>query len=111
MGSFSGKPIYQNQIDDFEAGLKEALENLDNLLKGKDYLANNTVTIADMLLFFEMTSLILMGKDVSSYKEVDRWFKKMYRIPEVKSSIHEWFPMAQQMQEAFKSIKIIKSKL
>ena len=65
MGSFSGKPIYQNQIDDFEAGLKEALENLDNLLKGKDYLANNTVTIADMLLFFEMTSLILMGKDVS----------------------------------------------
>ena len=107
----TGKPIYQNQLDDFEAGLKEAIENFETLLVGKDYLVNNTATIADLLFFFEFSGLIILGKDVGKYKEIDRWFKKIYAIPEVKASVHEWFPMAQQMQEAYKSMKVIKSKL
>ena len=74
------------------------------MLVGKDHLANNTITIADLLIFFDTTNLIFYGKDTGEYKEVDRWFKKIYAIPEVKTIVHQWYPMAQQMQESLKNI-------
>ena len=48
-----------------------------------------------------------MGK----YEEVNRWFKGMEKIPEVKASLEEWLPLGQQIRGIYEQMKIIKSKL
>jgi glutathione S-transferase len=59
----------------------EALKFLDDIIGNKNYLANNTPTIADIMIYFEVTILAYHNKDYYSYKNIDRWFKNIYGIP------------------------------
>jgi hypothetical protein len=54
------------------------------------------------MAYFEITILVYYGMEHSEYKNIDRWFKKIYSIPEVKTITHQWFPMAQQMYQVIK---------
>jgi glutathione S-transferase len=56
------------------------------------FIAGEQVTIADLLLYFELSNVMLYKKEWSQYKNMDAWFKKMYGIPELKQITHAWFP-------------------
>ena len=108
---FKQQTIYQSQVDEFYKEMDEVVLEFNKILVGKNYMANNTPTIADLLFYFEMTSLPFYGREISNYKEIDRRFKNIYAISEVKALTHEWFPLGKQLNEAFKQIDIKKSKL
>lgn len=74
-------------------------------------MANNTPTIADIFLYFEVTILAYHKKDHYSYNNINRWFKNIYGIPEVKMITHQWFPIAQQLAGALSQLPVKKGSL
>ena len=65
---FKQQSIYQSQVDEFYKEMDEVVQELDKILVGKNYIANNTPTIADLLFYFEMSSLPFYGREISNYK-------------------------------------------
>jgi hypothetical protein len=51
-----------------------------------------------------VTILVYYGRDHSAYPNIERWFKNIYAIPEVKTITHQWFPIAQEMQKMLKGL-------
>ena len=94
-----------------EAKIAEALDTLDKLIGEKNYLANNTATIADLMAYFEVTILVYHGKDHSKHSNIERWFKNIYAIPEVKTLTHQWFSVAQQMAKFLSQLPVQSSRL
>lgn len=105
------KPVQEQQQKTLVDGLFEALATLETILtKSKTkFIAGNTVTIADILIFYEMTNLILLGLEHDKYKEVKRWHAEVYQVPEVKAITHEWFQGAKQIAKMFQSIEVVKT--
>ncbi len=94
-----------------ESKILQALKILDDLIGDKNYLANNRATIADIMIYFEVTILAYHSKDHYSYKNINRWFKNIYGIAEVKMITHQWFAVAQQMSKILNEIPVQKASL
>ena len=58
------------------------------------------------MMYFEVTTLTFYGIDQSKYPNIDRWFKKIYAIPEVKKITHQWFPIAQKFSQLVQSLPV-----
>ena len=56
------------------------MEQLDKILVGKKYIANNTFTIADLLFIFSVINGVFYASDITKYKEINSWFKNVYRV-------------------------------
>jgi glutathione S-transferase len=75
----SKKPIYEHQQKTLMDGMFDVIELLaKNRTK---FIAGDRITIADFLLFHEMTNIVYFGLDNEKYKEVKRWYAEVYQVP------------------------------
>lgn len=66
--------------------LKDQLKNLNNALKGKEYLVGNRFTIADAVLFATLFMPFTLALDAGFRKampDVSAWFERVSKLPEV----------------------------
>lgn len=84
-----GKPMYENQKSEAMGEVREALKTLDELLgiewkdkggKGRFICGTEHPTIADLLVFFETTNVVLFGIDHNQHPNLSAWFKNVYSI-------------------------------
>jgi len=61
--------------------LHNQLKELDTILEGKQYLANQTFSIADISTMADLTMLELFNFDFSPYKNVETWMKHLKTRP------------------------------
>lgn len=94
-----------------ERNIDNQLKLFDRLLSKRTYAAGENLTIADLLLFFELTNLMLYKKSWSEHTNVDAWFKRVYAVSEVKSLTHAWFPASKQTIQLLDSIQPTDAKL
>jgi glutathione S-transferase len=54
----------------------EVIEKLNSLLaiSRNKFIAGDSVTIADLLFYHELTNLVYFGLDHDNYPEVKRWY-------------------------------------
>jgi glutathione S-transferase len=81
------------------AGLKATVQDnikwLDALLEGKDYIAGNRFTIADIILYCALDFGAGVGQTLDpSLKNLGAWFKRVGQRPSAAASLH---PAAQQV--------------
>ena len=86
--------------------MHDVIKKLDMLLGNpkRNFLTGENPSIADLLIFFELTNLWYYNDSHDKYENVKEWFKNVYNIPEVKKITHEWHPIAQQFAEFFKTV-------
>jgi len=87
-------------IPEAAAGLKATVQDnlkwLDGLLEGKDYIAGNRFTIADIILFAALDFGSGIGQKIDpSLKNVNAWFKRVEARPSAAKSLH---PAAGQLK-------------
>jgi len=59
-------------------------------LKDNKFLAGNEISIADLSAACEVSQVLLLGVDLSLYKNLSVWFQKVMAIPEVEK-VHQVF--------------------
>lgn len=64
--------------------------------KGNFICGTEQPTIADLLIFFEVTNVVYFGIDHTKYSHISRWFTHVYSIPEIKTITHQWYPIGKQ---------------
>ena len=81
-----GLKIPQNALDYHNKMLFQALELLEKylLLSKYQYFTGNELTIADLQLYYEVTNLVMLNITLEEYPHLDRWFKLISNIEEVK---------------------------
>ncbi|KAF5278594.1 hypothetical protein FQA39_LY00636 [Lamprigera yunnana] len=57
--------------------LQEAVGFLDKLLEGNEYTTGSTLTVADFSLVATVSSLDAMDFDLSTFKNVERWYEEV----------------------------------
>lgn len=67
---------------------------------------SNQISIADISIYFVVTILVYYGKTHFEYPNIDRWFKNVYGVHEVKIGTHMWFGIAQQMAKIFGELPV-----
>ena len=69
--------------------VQDKLKWLDGLLEGKQYIAGDRFTIADIILFCALDFGGGVGQKIDpSLKNVNAWFKRVDSRPSAKSSLH-----------------------
>lgn len=63
------------------------------------------------MIYFEVTILAYHARDHYQYPNIDRWFKRVYAIPEVKMMTHQWFAVAQQMAKLLEQLPVKRASL
>jgi glutathione S-transferase len=72
-----------------KAIVQDKLKWLDALLEGKEYIAGNRFTVADIILFAALDFGGSVGQKIDpSLKNVNAWFKRVESRPSAKSSLH-----------------------
>jgi glutathione S-transferase len=72
-----------------KAIVQDKLKWLDGLLEGKEYIAGNRFTVADIILFAALDFGGSVGQKIDpSLKNVNAWFKRVESRPSAKSSLH-----------------------
>jgi glutathione S-transferase len=72
-----------------KAIVQDKLKWLDNLLEGKQYIAGDRFTIADIILFAALDFGGSVGQKIDpSLKNVNAWFKRVDGRPSAKASLH-----------------------
>ncbi|XP_068620720.1 glutathione S-transferase 1-like [Battus philenor] len=69
--------IKENLKEDFNA----SLVILDKFLEESEWVAGENVTIADSTIFASVSGLFGLGWDISSYPNIQRWFKNCANLP------------------------------
>jgi len=62
--------------DNQKATLHEALSYLDMFLEGSPWVAGNNMTIADFACVTPVSSMVALGLDISTYKNVTAWLDR-----------------------------------
>ncbi|XP_022920770.1 glutathione S-transferase 1-like [Onthophagus taurus] len=62
--------------DELKTTLDEAIGFLDVFLDGNNFVAGNSLTIADIALVASLSSIVAVGWDVSAYGNVSTWLAK-----------------------------------
>ena len=91
-----GAELFKNRmriLPEAAPGLKltvqDKLKWLDGLLEGKNYIAGDRFTIADIILFCALDFGGGVGQKIDpSLKNVNAWFKRVDSRPSAKSSLH-----------------------
>ncbi|MDO8432128.1 MAG: glutathione S-transferase family protein [Candidatus Binatus sp.] len=91
-----GAELFKNRmriLPEAAPGLKlvvqDKLKWLDGLLEGKQYIAGDRFTIADIILFAALDFGGGVGQKIDpSLKNVNAWFKRVDSRPSAKSSLH-----------------------
>jgi glutathione S-transferase len=69
--------------------VQDKLKWLDALLEGKQYIAGDRFTVADIILFCALDFGGGVGQKIDpSLKNVNGWFKRVEARPSAKSSLH-----------------------
>lgn len=73
------KGLSQDQIE----GIEEGLQNLENFLDGRKWVAGEDVTIADFNLVANISSLdtIMYPVDGNKYPNIRTWLKNAEQLP------------------------------
>ncbi|EDV94338.1 glutathione S-transferase 1-1 [Drosophila grimshawi] len=66
-----GKPANPEDYKKIET----ALDFLDTFLQGQQYVAGGQLTIADISILSSVSTLVVMGFDLSKYPSVAKWFE------------------------------------
>ncbi len=95
-----GAPIFKDRmriLPEAAPGLKAIVQDnlkwLDALLEGRDYIAGNRFTVADIILYCALDFGSGVGQQVGSkmepsLKNVNAWFKRVDSRPSAKASLH-----------------------
>jgi glutathione S-transferase len=80
-------------LHEASAGLKAIVQDklkwLDAQLEGKEYIAGNRFTVADIILYCALDFGGSVGQKIDpSQKNVNTWFKRVESRPSAKSSLH-----------------------
>jgi glutathione S-transferase len=80
-------------LPEASAGLKAIVQDklkwLDAQLEGKEYIAGNRFTVADIILYCALDFGGSVGQKIDpSQKNVNTWFKRVESRPSAKSSLH-----------------------
>ena len=80
-------------IPEGAAGMKATVQDnlkwLDGLLEGKEFIAGNRITPADIILYCALDFGAGVGQKIDpSLKHVNAWFKRMDARPSAKASLH-----------------------
>jgi glutathione S-transferase len=80
-------------LPEASAGLKAIVQDklkwLDAQLEGKEYIAGNRFTVADIILYCALDFGGSVGQKIDpSQKNVNAWFKRVESRPSAKSSLH-----------------------
>lgn len=69
--------------------LQEALNILDNTLKGQTWVAGNNITIADYSIAVSVSTIEASGFDVNKYPNVAKWYARAQKTIEGYKEINE----------------------
>ena len=60
----------------------EAIKTLNDILKRNNtkFICGNDLTIADLLIFFELTNIYYYGEKIDELKELSKWFENVYNL-------------------------------
>jgi glutathione S-transferase len=91
-----GAELFKNRmriLPEAAPGLKAIVQDklkwLDHLLEGKQYIAGDRFTIADIILFAALDFGGSVGQKIDpSLKNVNAWFKRVDGRPSAKTSLH-----------------------
>ena len=83
---FSGVAVKKSHKEDLFKDMFQAIATFNQILRsnGNKFIAGDRVSIADLLLFYELTNLKYFGLNHDEYKDVKRWFEEVHNVPEVK---------------------------
>ncbi|XP_055713035.1 glutathione S-transferase 1-1-like [Phlebotomus papatasi] len=59
----------------------QILEHFNTFLEGQKYAAGDELTVADLALLGTISTLYELGANVSKYKNIDVWYKRLESIP------------------------------
>jgi len=72
-----------------KAIVQDKLKWLDAQLQGKEYIAGNRFTVADIILYCALDFGGSVGQKIDpSQKNVNAWFKRVESRPSAKASLH-----------------------
>ncbi|KAF4522945.1 hypothetical protein B566_EDAN012640 [Ephemera danica] len=91
---FGGAPL----DDGKKKKLEEALEFLDKFLDGQEWVAGNDLTIADISLVASVTTVDIVGFDLSKYNNITSWLAR------AKSSISGYSELNEPGLEMFREM-------
>jgi glutathione S-transferase len=91
-----GIEIFRNRLycipeaaDGLKAKAKDARKWLDNLIGGRDFIAGNKLTFADIVLYCCMDFAKDVGQPLESdLPNLSKWFKRMDSRPSASASLH-----------------------
>jgi glutathione S-transferase len=91
-----GLPVFTNRMrcipeaaPALKAIVQDKLKWLDNLLEGKQYIAGDRFTVADIILYCALDFGASVKQPLDpSLKNVNAWFKRVDSRPSAKSSLH-----------------------
>lgn len=108
-GTYSkGIPHTESQLKQADLLLGEALKTLEKILNknGGPYAAGKNISIADILIFFEITNLIYydMEDTLKQFEKCQTLYEDIGNIPEIKEIQLKW-------QETVPNFKALLKKL
>ncbi|CAG5036034.1 unnamed protein product [Parnassius apollo] len=78
-------PIIYNGVTEIKENLKEdfnaSLAILDKFLEGNNWVAGDSVTIADTTIFASLSGILAFGWDISSFPNIQSWLKNCANLP------------------------------
>jgi glutathione S-transferase len=93
--------------------IEKTTKLLDRLLKlgGKQYLCGEHLTIADLLVYFEYTDLLIYDRSYPDLKFVNQWAARVEAVPEVEAIMKEFKQTVDAKRQFLMSIRPPQSKL
>ncbi|XP_014213707.1 uncharacterized protein LOC106643189 [Copidosoma floridanum] len=70
---FGGAPADKDKLEK----CNEALGYLENFLEGQNYVAGNSLTVADLVLTSSVSNFTIVDFDMSKFKNVTKWLARM----------------------------------
>ncbi|XP_034112501.1 glutathione S-transferase 1-1-like [Drosophila albomicans] len=97
-------PQFQNQPGDPQLFKKveEALNFLDKFLEGKQYLAGDSFTVADIVSLSTISSFQALGLDISNHDNVVNWYENAGNVAPAWNEVEEG---AANLKALFKSFQ------
>ncbi|XP_055713029.1 inactive glutathione S-transferase D3-like isoform X2 [Phlebotomus papatasi] len=78
-------PIYEQKAttiaEDKKEKIYKILGNLNTFMEGQKYVAGNELTIADLALLVNISTLYEIGANVNKFKNIAAWYKRLETIP------------------------------
>ena len=94
------------QLEYAEELMKKTISSLEDILiKSSPYITGDHPTIADILVFFEVTDLFIVGIPLENYKATHAWFNKMLEIEALAAIHNEYQKSLPKLMQMFQHVK------